>query len=187
MSAPVSFVARTCGPEATRALAGALAGCCRPGDVVLLAGELGAGKTTFAQGFAAALGVAQQVTSPTFTLVHTYPCAGGAVATLLHADVYRLDDLAEVVDLGLGELVDAGAVALVEWGDVAAPVLGAGALTVSLAVPDAAGEDERVVEVRAPSTSPVAGPGPDGAWRDRWASVGAALAPWRAGASGGAP
>ncbi len=173
--------ARTAGADATRALAGALAGCCRPGDVVLLAGDLGAGKTTFAQGFAAALGVAQRVTSPTFTLVHTYPCTGGAVATLLHADVYRLDDLAEVADLGLAEMVDAGAVALVEWGDVAAPVLGEGALTVTLAVPPGGGVDDREVEVSAPAAGPLAGPGPNGAWRDRWPAVAAALAPWRTG------
>ncbi len=187
MSAPATVAARTAGADATRALAGALAGCCRPGDVVLLAGDLGAGKTTFAQGFAAALGVAQRVTSPTFTLVHTYPCGRGAVATLLHADVYRLDDLAEVVDLGLAEMVDAGAVALVEWGDVAAPVLGEGALTVTLAVPPDGGEDDRVVEVSAPAIGLLAGSGPNGTWRDRWPAVAATLAPWRTGVPGEDP
>ncbi len=124
----------TSGPAETKAVAAVLAGRCRPGDILLLAGDLGAGKTTFAQGFGAALGVAGAVTSPTFTLVRQYPCgpAGGSVRTLLHADLYRLDHLAEVVDLGLGELVEDAAVALVEWGDVAEPVLGAGALTVRI-------------------------------------------------------
>ena len=119
--------------EATRGVAGALAPLCLPGDVVLLVGDLGAGKTTFAQGFGVALGVAEPVTSPTFTLVRQYPVAGpGPVRTLLHADVYRLDHLHEIVDLGLGELVEDGAVALVEWGDLAEPVLGAGSLAVEL-------------------------------------------------------
>ncbi len=124
----------TSGPAETKAVAAVLAGRCRPGDILLLAGDLGSGKTTFAQGFGAALGVAGAVTSPTFTLVRQYPCgpAGGSVRTLLHADLYRLDHLAEVVDLGLGELVEDAAVALVEWGDVAEPVLGAGALTVRI-------------------------------------------------------
>ena len=101
----------------TRALAAALAPVCRPGDVLLLSGDLGAGKTTFAQGFAPALGVDEPVTSPTFTLVRLRGRAGPTgVRTLLHADVYRLDHLGEIADLGLGQLVEDGAVALVEWG-----------------------------------------------------------------------
>ncbi len=119
--------------EGTRSLAGAVAGLCVPGDIVLLAGDLGAGKTAFAQGFGAALGVDEPITSPTFALVRQYPAAGGPIRTLLHADVYRLDHLQEIVDLGLGELVEDGGVAVVEWGDVAEPVLGAGSLTVRIA------------------------------------------------------
>ena len=64
-------------PPSTKELAGRLARLCRAGDVVLLVGDLGAGKTVFAQGFAAALGVAGPVTSPTFALVRHYRCAGG--------------------------------------------------------------------------------------------------------------
>ena len=127
-----SVVARSSGADATRALAASLAGVCRAGDVVLLIGGLGAGKTTFAQGFARGLGVAGPVTSPTFTLVRQYPCGSGAIRQLLHADVYRLESTAEVADLGIAELVEDGGVALVEWGDAAAPVLGDSALSVSL-------------------------------------------------------
>lgn len=128
----------------TAALAAALAGVCRPGDTLLLVGGLGAGKTTFAQGFAAALGVEGPVTSPTFTLVRQYPCAGPAgITELLHADVYRLDHRSEVADLALPELVERAAVALVEWGDAAEAVLGPGALTVALA-PEPDGEARRV-------------------------------------------
>ncbi|MGH9081856.1 MAG: tRNA (adenosine(37)-N6)-threonylcarbamoyltransferase complex ATPase subunit type 1 TsaE [Acidimicrobiales bacterium] len=116
-------------PEAMRAVGARLAGAARAGDVVLLVGGLGAGKTTFAQGFARGLGVEGPVTSPTFTLVRQYPCR---VGQLLHADVYRLDRLAEVEDLGLDELVEDEAVALVEWGEAAAPVLGPATCTVTI-------------------------------------------------------
>jgi tRNA threonylcarbamoyladenosine biosynthesis protein TsaE len=131
---------------ATRELAGRLAPLCRAGDVVLLMGDLGAGKTAFTQGFAAALGVAGPVTSPTFALVRQYRCgAGSPVGTLIHADVYRTGSLGEVIDLALAELVEEDAVAVVEWGDMAAPALGESALEITLAIPDAAGSPERRV------------------------------------------
>lgn len=136
---------RSVSAEATRAVGAALAAVLRPGDVVLLVGDLGAGKTTFAQGVAAGLGVSEQVTSPTFTLLRPYACAPpgtaanpGALRSLLHADLYRLDRTLEVAELGLGELVEDEAAALVEWGDMAGPVrLGAVAATVRLAGDDA--------------------------------------------------
>ncbi|MHB8218957.1 MAG: tRNA (adenosine(37)-N6)-threonylcarbamoyltransferase complex ATPase subunit type 1 TsaE [Acidimicrobiales bacterium] len=128
-----SVTARVRTPDDLRALAASLAPLARPGDVILLVGGLGAGKTTFAQGFAQGLGITGPVTSPTFTLVRQYPCAG-KVRQLLHADVYRLETLAQIADLGLAELVEDGGVALVEWGDAAAPVLGDGALSVRLTV-----------------------------------------------------
>jgi tRNA threonylcarbamoyladenosine biosynthesis protein TsaE len=131
-------------PGATRELAGRLARLCRPGDVVLLSGDLGAGKTVFAQGFAAALGVPGPVTSPTFALVRHYRCApGAAVGVLIHADVYRTASVDEVVDLALAELVEEDAVALVEWGELAAPALGDSALEVTLVAPDPLGAPER--------------------------------------------
>jgi tRNA threonylcarbamoyladenosine biosynthesis protein TsaE len=127
-------------PEDTRQLAGALAPLCRAGDVVLLIGDLGAGKTAFAQGFAAGLGVAGPVTSPTFALVRQYSCGPDSpVGTLMHADIYRTDSLDEVVDLALAELVEDDAVAIIEWGDLAAPAFGASALEITLtAQPDQA-------------------------------------------------
>lgn len=136
--------ARTTSAARTRELAASLGALARRGDVVVLAGTLGAGKTTFAQGFARGLGVQGPVTSPTFTLVRQYPCALGQ---LLHADVYRLDHLAEVADLGLGELVEDG-VALVEWGDVAVPALGPVTWTVSITQVDEE-EDVRELSVHA--------------------------------------
>ncbi len=106
----------------THAVAAAIAGLARPGDVIVLAGEMGAGKTAFAQGFGRALGVTDPITSPTFTLVHSHPC-GGKV-TLHHADLYRLDSSGDVADLALDELAADNGIVLVEWGDVAAASLG---------------------------------------------------------------
>jgi tRNA threonylcarbamoyladenosine biosynthesis protein TsaE len=135
---------RTKSVDDTRALAFELAAISRPGDLILLAGDLGAGKTAFAQGFGRALGVTEPVTSPTFTLVRTYD---GGRFPLVHVDVYRLDHLQEVVDLGIMELLDAGAVTLVEWGDAVAAALPADFLEVRLEF--GADDDERVVGIRA--------------------------------------
>lgn len=179
MSAAWSLWARTEGPDATRALAGALARESRPGDLVLLVGSLGAGKTVFAQGFAAGLGIPGPVTSPTFTLVRQYPCTGdGLVRQLVHADLYRLDHLAEVADLALPELIEGGAVALVEWGDAGAPVLGASALEVELTRGEGDGEAEH-------RTLVFSGRGPG--WLPRRAAVAAALGPFRVPDADGRP
>ena len=91
----------------------------RPGDVLVLAGDLGAGKTAFVQGFGRGLGVADRITSPTFTLVHVYEgrlrsttstCTGSSSSS-------------EALDLGLPEMLDDGGVVLIEWGDAILPVL----------------------------------------------------------------
>lgn len=97
----------------TEAAAERLAGRLAPGDVLLLEGPLGAGKTTFVRGLARGLGVAGHVASPTFQLLRVYD---GAVP-LAHADLYRLEDpVPALADLGLEELLDRG-VAVIEWGD----------------------------------------------------------------------
>lgn len=136
------IVARTASPEETRLLGGAVAELSRPGDLVLLSGEMGAGKTAFTQGFGRALGVAETITSPTFTLAHRYE--GRLV--LNHLDVYRLDQMSEVTDLGLAELLDGGGVTVIEWGDVIAPVLPHDYLEVILAYGDE--DDARLVNMR---------------------------------------
>ena len=98
--------------EETQAVAVELAATLKPGDVLLLAGDLGAGKTTFVRGLAAGLGIdPREVSSPTFTLVHEY--RGGRL-TLYHADLYRLDKAA-ADELGLEETT-AGVLAI-EWPD----------------------------------------------------------------------
>lgn len=100
----------------TGRLAQALAREVRQRDVVVLAGDLGAGKTTFTKAFCAALGVTDHVTSPTFTLVHEYR---GSTLTVCHADLYRLERTGELADLGLEDARRKGAVLVVEWGDLA--------------------------------------------------------------------
>ncbi|MEY2469510.1 MAG: tRNA threonylcarbamoyladenosine biosynthesis protein TsaE [Actinomycetota bacterium] len=115
--------------DETHALAAAVAEVTEPGDLIVLVGGLGAGKTRFVQGFADAMGVAGPATSPTFALVHVYD---GRVA-VVHADLYRLTSEHEVLDLGLDEARGNGAVVLVEWGDIAGDLLGPDRLTVTLA------------------------------------------------------
>lgn len=113
---------RTSDLAGTHAVAAAIAGLARAGDVIVLAGEMGAGKTAFAQGFGRALGVSEPITSPTFTLVHSYRTSGKL--TLHHADLYRLDRTHDVDDLALPELAAYDGIVLVEWGDVAAARFG---------------------------------------------------------------
>jgi tRNA threonylcarbamoyladenosine biosynthesis protein TsaE len=110
---------RTRSAGATQEVAAAIGAVLEAGDVLVLAGDLGAGKTTFTQGLAASLGVTTPVTSPTFTLVHEY---AGRVP-IVHIDVYRLEHLQEVHDLGFDELVGGEAIAIVEWGDILGPLL----------------------------------------------------------------
>lgn len=140
----------------THSVARALATLARNGDVIVLAGEMGAGKTAFAQGFARALDVHEPVTSPTFTLVHTY--TSGRLP-IHHADLYRLGTLHEVDDLGLGELVEERGVLLVEWGDVAPAMFGAH-LEVVLS-PDPEDENVRQIAVRDVG----------GSWAHRWGDL----------------
>jgi tRNA threonylcarbamoyladenosine biosynthesis protein TsaE len=122
----------------TREVGAALAELARPGDVVVLAGDLGTGKTAFAQGFARGLGVTEQVTSPTFILARTYQ----GRLRLHHLDVYRLDHLQEAEDRG---------VTLIEWGDVIDPTLPAEHLEVRLAY--GAGADDRTLRLAAAGRS----------------------------------
>ncbi len=124
---------RTTSAQATKAMAAALAELARPGDLLLLAGDLGAGKTAFTQGFGAALGVDDLITSPTFTLVNTYE----GRLELNHLDVYRLEALSEVLDLGVPEMLDEGGVTVIEWGDAVAPALPADYLEIRFTFPDA--------------------------------------------------
>lgn len=118
---------RTSDPLATKALASALSKLMSDGDLVVLSGEMGAGKTCFTQGLAQGLGVTDRVTSPTFTLANRYE--GRLV--LNHLDVFRLDDPSETLDLDLPELLESG-VTVIEWGEQIAAVLPADHLAITI-------------------------------------------------------
>jgi len=136
------LTARTKSADDTRALAAEVAAVARPGDLVLLAGDLGAGKTTFVQGFGKALKVDEPITSPTFVIMHTYEGS----FPIVHVDAYRLDHLQELLDLGIGELLDEEGVTLIEWGDAVIPALPPEFLEVRLELGD--DDDARVVHLR---------------------------------------
>ena len=140
---------------ATRKLAARLAQLLRPGDLVALEGDLGAGKSELARATIRALAGAEiEVPSPSFTLVQRYDLADLPV---VHADLYRLADPEEVHELGLDEALQTGAL-LVEWPERAADLLPADRLTIRLAVAD--GSDGRTAVIEA---------GPS--WRDRLADL----------------
>ena len=132
---------RTDSPEATRAVAAALGELLVAGDLVLLVGDLGAGKTAFVQGLARGMGVQAPVTSPTFTIVQEYE----GRLRLAHVDVYRLDRVQDLYDLGFDELLDGDRVTVVEWGDLVAPVVPSEHLVVRIALGSA--DTERVLEL----------------------------------------
>ncbi len=110
----------------------------------MLAGELGAGKTAFVQGFGAGLDVTELITSPTFVLARDY--SDGRMP-LHHLDVYRLEQMNEVYDIGLPEVLDDGGVTLIEWGDAIVPALPPDFLEVRLTF--GAEDDDRTIIVRA--------------------------------------
>lgn len=169
------------GPSTTRALAAELADLLLDGDLVVLTGDLGAGKTCFTQGLGAGLGIEDRITSPTFTLVSEYQ----GRLRLHHLDVYRLDGPADALDLDLHELAEEG-VTVIEWGEQIDDVLGTDRLVVEMAFlptdptrPPATGgdpamgnadDDRRQLRLR------LVGP----QWTTRADAVAAALEPWRA-------
>jgi tRNA threonylcarbamoyladenosine biosynthesis protein TsaE len=155
--------ARTKSADDTRALAAEIAALARPSDVVLLLGDLGSGKTQFAKGFAAALGIGDPITSPTFTLLRIYE---GGRLLFAHADAYRIDNAQETVDLALTELLDDGAVLLVEWGDRIEAALPSGHLELRFELVVA--EDERLVHARPVGSQ----------WAARANALRAAMARW---------
>lgn len=131
-------------PAETSILGTSLAPVLLPGDVVTLSGDLGAGKTTFVQGVASALGVTAPVTSPTFVIIHHYE----GRFPVVHMDVYRLDYIQEVLDLGFEELLQPDAVMLVEWGEAVSPLLPGRYLDVEIRRMDD-GDDARMFAFRA--------------------------------------
>jgi tRNA threonylcarbamoyladenosine biosynthesis protein TsaE len=155
----MSLVARTHSAEETHALARGVGALLGAGDVVVLDGELGTGKTVFAKGIAVALGITEPVVSPTFTVMREYD----APLPLVHVDVYRLDHLQELHDLGFDDVVGGDSVTVIEWGDHVSALLPADRLEVRLE--PGADDDDRVVTIDA------AGP----SWAARHDALGAAV------------
>jgi tRNA threonylcarbamoyladenosine biosynthesis protein TsaE len=133
-------VIHTASAEETAAAGERLGRALPPGAVVALTGELGAGKTCFIQGVVRGLGVERRATSPTFVLVNEYR---GRVP-VRHVDLYRVDRLAEIEDLGLAEVFGRDAVTLVEWADKLGPLLPASAIRVHI---DGVGDEPRRITI----------------------------------------
>lgn len=150
----------------TRGVARAVALLVRGGDMIVLAGEMGSGKTLFTQAFGATLGVTEPITSPTFNLLHNY---SGSRFSVHHADLYRLERTGELADLGLAELQESGGVVIVEWGDVVGDALGDGLQVRLLHSEVAAATDERSIEVSYRGQS----------WASRWEKLRTSLNEWR--------
>jgi tRNA threonylcarbamoyladenosine biosynthesis protein TsaE len=131
--------------EETEALAAELATELRPGDVVLISGELGAGKTTFVRGACRALGVGERVTSPTFTIGRLYEGRDGLAVA--HLDLYRLDSLASEEPGFLEEYLHEGSIGFVEWPAVGEAEIGRPAARV--AIEHAGGDAREIVIERA--------------------------------------
>lgn len=129
-------------PERMRALAERVAAASRAGDLIILDGDLGAGKTTFVQGLGAALGVSEPITSPTFVIARVYL---GSVVDLVHVDAYRLGSALELDDLDLDADIDAS-VTVVEWGTGKVEQLVPDHLVIHIARSDATDDEVRTVE-----------------------------------------
>ena len=132
----------TTSPDETAALATSLAATAEPGDLLVLVGDLGAGKTAFSKAYGKALGVDEPMTSPTFTLARVYH----GRLTLHHLDVWRLEQMAEVLDLDLPELLESGGVVLIEWGDAIMAMLPQDFLEIRFTFGE--GDDDRSIELR---------------------------------------
>jgi tRNA threonylcarbamoyladenosine biosynthesis protein TsaE len=160
-----SITLTTASPEDTREVAAAIASVLVAGDVVALSGDLGAGKTCFVQGAAAGLGVVLPVTSPTFVLVKLLPAA----VPVVHVDVYRLDGLRHLDDLG-EDVFAPDVITFVEWADTIRGLLPDDRLEVELHHPEGdLGDARRQLTLQA------LGPG----WAHRRSELERACAPWR--------
>ncbi|MEN8005982.1 MAG: tRNA (adenosine(37)-N6)-threonylcarbamoyltransferase complex ATPase subunit type 1 TsaE [Candidatus Krumholzibacteriota bacterium] len=136
------------GPEGTARLAEQLAGLLRGGEIILLYGRLGSGKTCFTQGLCRGLAVTQDVVSPTFTLVNTYT----GRLPVHHLDFYRIEPGADLADIGvpdiLEQLWDRTAVAVVEWPELFLEELGPDTPRIELLATHGAKEDDRIWHLR---------------------------------------
>ncbi len=128
-------VFNTDSPEATIKLAADLSNILKPGDVISLTGELGAGKTCFVKGLASGLGIHETVTSPTFALLKSYH----GRMDMHHMDLYRLDKIDDLLEIGIEDYLPGDGVTVIEWGEKAASLLPEDVLVIDFMM----GDDER--------------------------------------------
>ena len=114
------------------------------GEVYALNGDLGAGKTVWAKGFAAGLGIAEPVSSPTFTIMQIYD---GGRLRLNHFDVYRIEEIEEMEEIGFEEAVDGDGVSLIEWADIVADLLPRETIRVTIERVPGSDPDRRLITV----------------------------------------
>jgi tRNA threonylcarbamoyladenosine biosynthesis protein TsaE len=139
---------RTSSAEETRELGEALGRLLRAHDIVRLDGTFGAGKTTFTQGIARGLGIAEDVTSPSFALINEYQARPGSGKTsLYHMDLYRLSDSTDVESIGLDEYLGEGGVLVIEWGRHLASELPEASIVIDIRVEG----DDRIITLSASS------------------------------------
>ena len=132
----------TKGPEETRALGRKLCKYLRPGDTLLMLGDLGAGKSEMTRGIAEGLGVAEKVTSPSFTILNVYE--SGSIP-LYHFDWYRIEDAEELYELSMDEYLQMNGVAVVEWAERAPEVVPESYLEITLTPTD---DYERLITLK---------------------------------------
>ncbi len=129
-------------PKETFEFGRGFAASLKRGDVLALSGDLGAGKTHFVKGLASGLGIASDVTSPTFTLIHEYP---GGRLPLYHVDFYRLDEPEEALKIGIDEYLQGDGVTAIEWADKFADLIPSGAVWIQFRMREG---DEREIEMK---------------------------------------
>jgi len=154
---------RTRSADETTSLGRRVGALLRPGEVLLLVGDLGTGKTTFVQGLATGLGIGERVRSPTYTMIQSHE---GGRYPLHHVDLYRCSSLGEVGELGLEELLAAPAVAAVEWGEKAGEIAGRDYLELEFAW-NCDDESTRTIKFL-----------PFGRWRDRMNELAETVRAW---------
>lgn len=132
-------------PEETFALGKMLGGQSRAGTVFTLTGDLGAGKTVFAQGFAAGLGIGEPVNSPTFTILQVYE---GGRLPFYHFDVYRIADVEEMDEIGYEDCFYGEGVCLIEWADMIEEILPESRIRITITKDPERGFDHRSISVK---------------------------------------
>lgn len=141
MTQPIKRISNSL--EETQKIAYDVASYLKPGDVVCLGGDLGAGKTAFAKGLAKALGVEDHVTSPTFTIVNEY----NGKWPVYHFDVYRINDIEEMVEIGFDEYIDGDGISIIEWAENIREILPSAYWKISITKDLSKGENYREIYI----------------------------------------